>query len=64
MFNPLVRACFVVLLLSATTGYADFDEGIAAYQKGDYQTTLKEFKSLAEQGDARVECQPFFVQGI
>jgi hypothetical protein len=32
--------------------YAGLDDGLAAAQKGDYQTALKEFKFLAEQGQA------------
>jgi TPR repeat protein len=35
--------------------YAGFDEGFSAYQKGDYQTALKEFKPLAEQGDIKAQ---------
>ncbi len=30
---------------------AGFDEGLTAYQKGDYATALKEWQPLAEQGD-------------
>jgi hypothetical protein len=35
--------------------YAGFEEGVAAYQKGDYSTAFKEFKPLADQGDARAQ---------
>jgi len=31
--------------------YADFDDGMAAYKKGDYEIAYKEWKPLAEQGD-------------
>ena len=31
---------------------ADFDDGLAAYEQGDYATAFKEFKTLAEQGNA------------
>jgi len=31
---------------------ADFQLGLEAYEKGDYQTAFKEFKALAGQGDA------------
>ena len=31
---------------------ADFDKGLDAYDRGDYATALREFKPLAEQGDA------------
>ncbi len=34
---------------------ADFQLGVDAYAKGNYQTALKNFKPLAEQGDARAQ---------
>ena len=34
----------------------DFDEGFAAYQREDYVTALKEWRSLAEQGNAAAQC--------
>ena len=34
---------------------ADFQDGSAAYQRGDYQTALREWRPLAEQGDATVQ---------
>ena len=33
----------------------DFDKGNAAYQAGDYQTALREWMPLAQQGYARVQ---------
>ena len=44
-------AC-TLLLLSSALVQAGFDERVAATNKGDYQTTFKEMKPLAEQGDA------------
>ena len=45
-----------VLLLFLFVGlspvYAGFEEGLAAYKQGDYETAFQEFKPLAEQGDA------------
>jgi len=32
--------------------FADWEAGVDAYQAGDYKTALKEFRPLAEQGDA------------
>ena len=32
--------------------WAGFDEGLAAYRRGDYATALREWRPLAEQGDA------------
>lgn len=45
---------FIIVLLFvmfSTSAYADFNAGIAAYKEKDYVTALKEFRSLAEQGD-------------
>lgn len=36
----------------AAPANADFDAGMAAYQRGDYATALRELKPLAEQGNA------------
>ena len=44
---------FVAVLVGfAAPAYAGFDEGMAAYDRGDYARAYKEFKPLAEQGDA------------
>jgi hypothetical protein len=44
----------LLLLLTALFmqpfAYAGFEEGMAAYQKGDYSTAFKEIKPLADQG--------------
>ena len=42
----------VALLFSAGSAWADLDDGVAAYESGDYATALKEFRPLAEQGHA------------
>ena len=43
----------LLFTLSAFTSWAgDFQEGVNAYDSGDYTTALKEFAALAEQGDA------------
>ena len=45
-------ALAVVLLVSlAVPVWAGFDEGWAAYQRGDFGTALREWQPLAEQGD-------------
>ena len=42
-----------VLLGSAGTSWgADYDKGVAAFQSGDYATALREWRPLAEKGDA------------
>ena len=35
--------------------FAGFDEGLAAAKKGDYATALKEWRPLAERGDANAQ---------
>ncbi|TXJ04161.1 MAG: sel1 repeat family protein [Acinetobacter sp.] len=47
-------ACTLLLLTSAFV-QAGFDEGLAAADKGDYQTAFKEWKPLAEQGYASAQ---------
>ena len=42
----------VLLVMLVGPVRAGFDEGMAAYEQGDYETALKEFRPLAEQGDA------------
>ncbi len=48
---------FSVLLLCLFVGLssvdAGWDEGVAAYKYGHYETAFKEFKPLAEQGNAQ-----------
>ncbi len=43
------------LLSIANLAYAGWDEGLAAYNDGNYQTALKEFKILADQGYATAQ---------
>ena len=52
---PVVMG-FALLLLSSTEGWsADFQKGLAAAQRGDFATALREWKPLAEQGNARAQ---------
>ena len=47
---------FVVVLVGfAALAHAGFDEGKAAYDRGDYTVAYKEFKPLAEQGNAKAQ---------
>ncbi len=43
---------FGLALMLATPVLAGFQEGVDAYERGDYDTALKEWRPLAEQGDA------------
>ena len=40
------------LLFSAGSTWADFDDGVAAAQREDFATALREWRPLAEQGHA------------
>ena len=45
-----------VLLVSLVTGCgADYDKGVAAYESGDFAIDLREWRPLAEQGDAEAQ---------
>ena len=46
---------------SSSVAWADYKDGVAAYQRGDYATALKEWKPLAEQGN--VEAQVLTASG-
>ena len=48
----LVAVLCVLFVLVAGDARAGFDEGLAAYNRGDYATALREFRPLAEHGDA------------
>jgi len=43
------------LLLVPALGWADFRAGLDAYERGDYDTALAEFRPLAEQGYASAQ---------
>ena len=42
----------ILSFLFSSGVFADWEAGVDAYQAGDYATALKEFRRLAEQGDA------------
>ena len=45
----------IIFLASASSAYAGFDAGVAAYQRGDFETAIKEFEPAAEAGDATAQ---------
>ncbi len=51
---PLSTFVGLVFMLAAPT-WADFQAGVDAYERGDYDTALKEFRHLAEQGHAQAQ---------
>ena len=48
-------AVVVALMFSAGSAWADFDDGEAAFRRGDYATALREWLPLAEQGDVSAQ---------
>ena len=47
-----IIAAVVLMFGLAAPAWAGFDEGMAAYTSGDYATALREWRPVAEQGDA------------
>ena len=43
--------CVAVTVGSSSSVFSDFQDGVVAYQRGDYATALKEFRASAEQGN-------------
>ena len=43
---------FAILIVLAAPAWAGYDEGVAAYERRDYTTAMREFRPLAEQGHA------------
>ena len=52
------------LQFSAGSAWADFDDGVAAAQRGDYATVLREFLPLAEQGNRMPQTNLGFMYAI
>jgi len=50
-----ILAVVVALMFSAGSAWADFDDGLAAAQRGDFATALQEWRPLAEQGHAKAQ---------
>ncbi len=49
----LVAAMCAGFTLGLTApAWAGWDEGVAAYERGDYATAIREWRPLADQGDA------------
>ena len=52
--TPLLVFLTFFLFLTVPS-HADFQAGKNAYDRGDYETALKEWQPLAEQGDAKAQ---------
>ena len=58
MFKKTNLAALLIMALAimATPVFAgDFQDGFDAYKRGDYETAVKKFKPLAEQGFAKAQ---------
>ncbi len=61
MTTPKAKFALIVALCAGFTlgltapAWAGWDEGVAAYQRGDYATAIRELRPLAEQGDANAQ---------
>jgi len=51
----IAALCAGVILGLTAPAWAGFDEGEAAYDRGDYAAALREFRPLAEQGNAKAQ---------
>jgi hypothetical protein len=47
----------VALLFSAGSAWADLEDAGAAYDRGDYETAIREYRPLAEKGEASAQAQ-------
>ena len=45
----------VVLALSGNAWAGPYEDGLAAFQRGDYSTALTEYRKAAEKGDVRAQ---------
>ena len=45
----------IICVLGQVAYSTDFTKGLDAYEKGDYDNALKEWRPLAEQGDATAQ---------
>ncbi|MCZ6780964.1 MAG: hypothetical protein O7C73_04905 [Nitrospirae bacterium] len=43
-------AVALLIVVTASQAWADFNAGVEAYHQGDYATALTEFRPLAQQG--------------
>ena len=55
--NKLTRGflIFIAIAAAAPSAYADFAAGVAAFQDGDYEAAYRQWRPLAEQGNAAAQ---------
>ncbi len=51
----IAALCGGFILGLTAPAWAGWDEGVAAYKRGDYATALREWRPLAEQGNAKAQ---------
>ena len=55
MIRCLALTVVVVVFALTAPAWADRERGTAAYMRGDYAAALREYRPLAEQGDATAQ---------
>src|SRR5215469_12725974 len=55
MFNAAIIAIYLMVSLAAPVLAGPFEDGTAAYGKGDYATALRLLRPLAEEGLAKAQ---------
>ena len=55
ILRNLIAILFWLLLAVPSVNAADFQQGLKAFQSGDFKTALQVWRSLAEQGDASAQ---------
>ncbi len=50
-----MSTAFVLCLFGASLTWADFQDGVAAYEKGDYTSAMNEWRPLAEEGNPEAQ---------
>ena len=72
MTTPKAKFAGLALIAALCAGFtlgltapawAGFDEGVAAYKRGDYATALREWRPLAKQGNAIAQSNLGFMYG-
>ncbi len=66
MKHALIRALLtaVLSLWLTTSAWAGFDEGLAAFERGDYATALEEWLPLANGGNANAQYHLGFMYAV
>ena len=53
IFSTMLVA--IIIHASAISAFAGFAEGVAAFNKGEYETAVNEYKKAADEGDVRAQ---------